>query len=105
MGKINVIHMKGRTGRDVPNQFIIHDCSIKYKSRTGKTITSPHGNMFQSYNSNIVFRSFSGDVFLDEHYWDYSTTTGKYHNQFLGENKVETQKKIDSGEYTLCNLN
>ena len=46
-----------------------------------------------------------GKVYLDTHYWDYSVTTGKYRNQFLDENKAETQKKIDSGEYVLTDLN
>jgi hypothetical protein len=42
---------------------------------------------------------------LDETYWDYSKTTGKYRNLFLGETKSETEKKIKSGEYILTNLN
>ena len=44
-------------------------------------------------------------VFLDEYYWDYSRTTGKYRNQFLGEYIDETRSKIKSGEYKLKNLN
>jgi hypothetical protein len=42
---------------------------------------------------------------IDKNKWDYSTTTGKYRNQFLGETKKETQAKIDSGEYILTDLN
>ena len=34
------------------------------------------------------------DVWLDEETWDYSTTTGRYRNQFLGEDKKATEKKI-----------
>lgn len=45
------------------------------------------------------------DIVLDRDTWDYSTTTGKYRNQFLGESKKETQAKIDSGVYKLDNLN
>jgi hypothetical protein len=33
-------------------------------------------------------------VYLDENKWDYSVTTGKYRNIFLGETRKETQKKI-----------
>ena len=44
-------------------------------------------------------------IYLDEYYWDYSVTTGKYRNQVLCENIKETRKKIDSGEYILTNLN
>ena len=63
------------------------------------------GKYFQSYNSTIVFIDKKGKVFLDEYYWDYSKTTGKYRNQFLGEYKNETEKKIKSKEYKLINLN
>jgi hypothetical protein len=61
--------------------------------------------MFRSYRSNIAFVAYDGSAFLDERYWDYSVTTGKYRNQFLGETKAETQAKIDSGEYILTDLN
>lgn len=78
-----------RSGREVANQFVIRD---------GKS------TVFQSYRSTIV--KITGDkTYLDAHYWDYSVTTGKYRNQFLGESKAETQRKIDSGEYVLTNLN
>ncbi len=73
----------------VANQFEIYDNGKKY---------------FQSYNSIIVMID-KGKVFLDEKYWNYSKTTGKYRNQFLGETTDETKKKIKSGEYTLTDLN
>lgn len=80
------------SGREVANQFIIHD---------------EEGNVFfQSYNSIIVKEERkTGKIYLDERYWDYSKITGRYRNQFLNESKKETEKKIKSGEYTLCNLN
>ena len=53
----------------------------------------------------IAFKPYSGKIQLDEYYWDYSHTTGKYRNQFLGENKAETEANIKSGEYKLVNLN
>ena len=87
---MNLGHFYGRTGRVIPNQFIIWD---------------DNGNkIFRSYQSNIVKIS-NGKVYLDEYYWDYSVTTGKYRNEFLGESKKETEKKIKSGEYILTNLN
>lgn len=80
-----------RTGCEVANQFEIVD---------------DHGNRyFQSYKSLIVQISNSGGVVLDENYWNYSVTTSKYRNQFLGETTKETQAKIDAGEYELANLN
>jgi len=68
-------------------------------------IWTDKGKYFQSYNSTIVFIDKKGKVFLDEYYWDYSRTTGKYRNQFLREYKNETEKKIKSKEYKLINLN
>lgn len=77
------------TGRGIPNQFIIE---------------ADDGIYFQSYNS-IIAKKHQCKIYLDEHYWNYSTTTGKYRNQFLGETKKETEAKIKSGEYVLCDLN
>jgi hypothetical protein len=87
---------------------------------TRQAMTTPAGNeakdqymvkangclYFESYGSKIVRHHLaSGKITLDVRYWDYSTTTGKYRNLFLGENKATTKKKIDSGEYELANLN
>ena len=94
------------TGRKIPNQFIIYNVT-KELSFT-KDNNNYHGFftgvMFQSYKSNIVFKA-SGKIFLDSYYWDYSKTTGKYRNQFLGETKKETEKKISAGIYILTDLN
>jgi len=85
-----------RTGREVPNQFIITD-----QNRT----------WFQSYRSMIAKKTIQCDqtkpdiVELDPYYWDYSKTTGRYRNQFLGETRKETEAKIKSGEYILTDLN
>ena len=89
MNKVkNMISSKGNA---IANQFII---------------TSGWGNeTFQSYDSIIAIKFQNGDVHLDGHYWDYSRTTGKYRNQFLGETKKETEKKIKTGEYLLVDLN
>lgn len=80
------------SGREVANQFIIFD---------------DEGNkFFQSYNSIIVkLDRKNNKIYLDEYYWDYSKTTGKYRNQFLGEIKKETEEKIKNGKYILTNLN
>jgi hypothetical protein len=72
-----------------PNQLIIH---------------ADNCTLFQSYDSVIV-KLENGKTFLDRNTYDYSKTTGKYRNQFLCEDTKETQKKIDSGEYILTNLN
>jgi hypothetical protein len=64
------------------------------------------GDLFlQSYNVTVVKIASNGETFLDCNYWDYSKTTGKYRNQFLGKTKVETARKIMTGQYKLVNLN
>ena len=60
--------------------------------------------MFQSYAS-IIARKDRDGITLDTSKWDYSKTTGKYRNLFLGETKKETEYKIKSGEYKLADLN
>ena len=91
---MKVQNMTGRTGRPVTNQFII----------SGYDNCDDWFEIFQSYDSVIARRDKSG-VTLDSYYWDYSVTTGKYRNEFLGEGINETRRKIDSGEYRLANLN
>ena len=61
--------------------------------------------MFQSYNSIIVKKYSDGSVELDDRFWDFSKTTGKYRNVFLGERKQETETKIKQGIYKLVDLN
>ena len=86
---MNVTNMQSSRGNDIPNQFIITD-----GNRT----------IFQSYQSIIAIKE--GDkITLDEKKWDYSVTTGKYRNQFLGEGIAVTRSKIKEGVYKLANLN
>ena len=79
-----------KSGSPVANQFLI---------RTSE------GTFFQSYSTIIAFRNKDGHITLDENSWDYSTTTGKYRNKFLGEGIADTRKKIKDGVYSLKNLN
>jgi len=102
-------NMTSNKGRAVPNQFIISD---SYTRKDGALVDR---EVFQSYKSviaqiEIVNASHVNidpevKISLDSTYWNYSVTTSKYRNQFLNETKKETQKKIDSGEYTLTDLN
>ena len=99
---MKVKNMTNRNGRAIPNQFII---SEEGRGANGNFTTK---EVFQSYNSVIAVRTVwpnSTRIELDRDKWDYSTTTGKYRNQFLGETKRETENKIKSGEYILTNLN
>jgi len=93
--KIKVENMQSPNGNDVPNQFIIRFENMSY---------------FQSYDSIIACLvqekgKFTETIYLDKRYWDYSVTTGKYRNMFLGMNKKEIQEMINSGDIQLVNLN
>lgn len=90
--KVKVVQMTSpRSHRAVANQFII---------------STDDGEFFQSYQSIIAFREWgTGKTTLDERYWDYSTTTGKYRNEFLGEGIADTRRKIENGTYKFADLN
>ena len=100
---MRVTNMINNNGNKVANQFEIVGLSAGTFYHNNEKLKS--GDCFQSYESNIVFKPFDGEIYLDSYYWDYSRTTGKYRNIFLGETKRETEKKIKTGEYKLINLN
>jgi len=78
---------------NIPNQFIIYDDNKTY---------------FQSYKSIIVKieRTETGTrTYLDPVYYNYSRTTSKYRNAFLGESTKEIESKIKQGVYILQDLN
>lgn len=90
----------------------------EYINNNGKqlivTDKSESGNKvvyFESYNTVIAKQIYDDigayvvETFLDEKYWNYSSTTSKYRNIFLGETTKETEKKIKSGHYKLTDLN
>ena len=85
-----VLNMKSSKGNKVPNQFIIWTDEEQF---------------FQSYQTIIGRRDNKGNVSLDKNRWDYSVTTSKYRNQWLGMNTKEIKKAIDDGTIQLVNLN
>jgi hypothetical protein len=91
---MKVENITSNNGNKIANQFVITD--------------DKQNEYFQSYNSMIVKKDYEGNqvkIYLDQKYWNYSNTTGKYRNIFLGETITETKKKIKSGEYILTDLN
>ena len=91
---MKVENIESNKGNKIANQFVITD--------------DKQNEYFQSYNSMIVKKDCSGlknKIFLDQKYWNYSNTTGKYRNIFLGETIKDTRAKIKSGEYILTDLN
>lgn len=101
---MKVRNIIGRTGKPIADQFVIDRICPESFQIGVKYEPGILGYAFQSYRTVIVFM-YRGRVYLDAKKWDYSKTTGKYRNQFLGETKKETQAKIDSGEYILTSLN
>jgi hypothetical protein len=88
-----VTQMTGRTGKPVANQFIIFDSEATY---------------FQSYRTVIAKTCFEDGervTYLDRDAWDYSVTTSKYRNQFLGCDTAEVKRRIKAGTYRLADLN
>ena len=90
MNTPTVINMKSSKGNKVPNQFIIWTDDYQF---------------FQSYQTIIGRRDIKGNILLDKNRWDYSVTTSKYRNQWLGMNTKEIKKAIDNGTIQLVNLN
>lgn len=87
----NMVSSTG-SGKKIANQFIIE---------------TEGGYYFQSYESIIAYKPKAEfcKVVLDAKYWDYSRTTGKYRNIFLGEDKETTERKLKGGRYILGDLN
>ena len=92
MSNVKVAQMLNDRGQAVKNQFYIFD-------QDNSVV------MFQSYNSIIVKKYSDGLVELDQNYWDFSKTTGKYRNVFLADKNQETERKIKQGIYKLVDLN
>jgi len=86
---MKITNLTSNKGNTIANQFEIRSENAVY---------------FQSYQS-IIVKIQDGITYLDPIYWNYSKTTSKYRNQFLGEDKKETEKKIKDGIYILRNLN
>lgn len=80
-----------RSGRPVVNQYIIID---------------DDGNrFFQSYDSIVAKIDCQGEITLDKNYYDYSRTTIKYRNQFLGMSTKQVNDWIQAGKIVLVDLN
>ena len=81
---IRVNNMVSDRGNDIPNQF-----ELRFDG----------GIVFQSYNSVIAVKLYNDNkVYLGDD-WDYSRTTGKYRNKFLGVNKAEIVKGLTNGNF------
>lgn len=78
-----------RSGKAVPNQYIITD---------GET------SVFQSYETAIAKR-IGRSVYLDTNVLNYSKTTSKYLYAFIGMGRKGIEQAIKGGEIEICDLN
>ena len=78
--------------------------TIKQNGANSVIVSNDGAETLFSYGK-VIAKKEGGKVALDRVYWNYSKTTGKHRGIFLAEGIAETRKKIDSGEYTLANLN
>lgn len=79
---MKVYNLEGRSGRAVPNQFVIKDGDRK---------------VFQSYDSTIVEVKWHTD-FCEVNIgynWDYSRTTTKYFKMFLMDEVGFTDEEVE----------
>jgi len=59
-----------------------------------------NGNLLYSYDTIIAIK-LNNQTYINNNYYDYSTTTGKHRNFYLGEKLKDTEKKIKVGDYKL----
>jgi len=64
-----------------------------------------NGNMYLISYAKTVVCVYNGKTYLDEKYHDFSVTTVRHRNNFLGRGSKEVKKLIEDGTYVLANLN
>lgn len=101
---MKVTNMKTTKGNTVPNQFIIEDKGNTW-FQSYQSIIALKPDLYGCENTINTNDPMRYKIQLDKNYWDYSATTGRYRNEFLGEGIAVTRAKIDSGEYILTDLN
>lgn len=62
-------------------------------------VSFENGRVLLSYDTIIAIRH-GGKTYLTNS-WDYSVTTGKHRNSFLGEGIAETRNNIKAGIYKI----
>ena len=88
-------NMKSNRGRTIPNQYVIKldNCDV-----------------FQSYETVIAIRDYDYvngkyEVYLNKQYYNYSRTTSRYRNKYLGLTTKEIEQKIKAKEFVLITHN
>lgn len=57
------------------------------------------GEFLQSYNAIVAYRK-NGEIYLDSRFYDYSQTTRKHRNRFLGVSGKEFHEWRKDGKFT-----
>lgn len=78
---------------------------VENMAENQQKVFADHGVYFVSYGTIIAFKPWDGSPVLDAGKWNYSKTTSKWRNAFMGETTKETESKIKSGAYLLADLN
>lgn len=69
-------------------------------------LSNDNGEKFlQSYNSIIIKIDKTGQIFFDVVFYNYSKTTIKHRNQYLGLTSQEIEQGLRTGLYKFENLN
>jgi hypothetical protein len=88
---IQVLAMSSRCGKAAPNQVTL--------------VVGPH-HILKSYGKTIAVIDYgSGKTWLDSYYHNYSRTTIRYRNQFLGEDSPTVKRRIENGDIIMADLN
>jgi len=82
----SVENITSSRGNYIPNQFIL--------DFTG-------GSLFQSYNSTIVVKLKTTNIYYLGCDWKYSKTTGKYRNLFLCNELKDVKADLKTGKAVL----
>lgn len=85
----SVQNLESSRGNKVPNQF---------------EISTPEGTFFQSYQTVIAHKTFTGITYLDPKH-NHSKTTSKYRNIFLNMTSKEVEQNIKNGTIIIKSLN
>ena len=105
---MKVQNITSNNGNKIANQFVITEVDkLGYKKKYFQSYNSMIVKISEVLNFNVKENKYISDfkIELDQKYWNYSNTTGKYRNIFLNETIKDTRAKIKNGTYILTDLN
>ena len=99
MKNIKAFNLNTNSGAPAQHQIV-----ITYSTPTKEV------RLFQSYGVLIARNTLNKKTYkrtceLSRNYWDYSRTTARYRNQYLGGDTKQVKKNLKNGVYCLASLN